>query len=179
MTCNTQGDQTYVPRGIHRQVAQSTSFQNIHVTMPQGGGTTAVRVSYGEWLGYISASLARKLHVITRRKETDRIVGGFMSDLTFFGGNIHRDEGRQSTVHSTRYITFTSCAIAVSMIWFVSLQNHQSRDSPILTFSIKELGLDLEEYPGFFCVHCIPVDKFWRHRQPGDWETDSTGLPFH
>ncbi|KAH8800365.1 pectate lyase superfamily protein-domain-containing protein [Xylogone sp. PMI_703] len=101
---NTQGDQTYVPTGIHWQVAQSTSLQNIHVTMPQGGGTTAVGVF------------------------TENGSGGFMSDLTFFGGNIGMRVGSQQ--FTARDITFTSCSIAVSMIW-----HHHA-----LTFSDRDWG---------------------------------------
>jgi hypothetical protein len=88
---NTAGDQTYVPTGIHWQVSQSTSLQNIDVVMPQGGGTTAVGIF------------------------TENGSGGFMSDLTFFGGNIGMRVGSQQ--FTARDITFTSCAVAVSMIW--------------------------------------------------------------
>lgn len=88
---NTSGDQTYVPTGIHWQVAQSTSLQNIDFVMPLGGGTTAVGVF------------------------TENGSGGFMSDLTFFGGNIAMRVGSQQ--FTARHITFTLPAIAVSMIW--------------------------------------------------------------
>lgn len=88
---NTSGDQTYVPCGIHWQVAQSTSLQNIDVVMPLGGGTTAVGVF------------------------TENGSGGFMSDLTFFGGNIAMRVGSQQ--FTARHITMTLPATAVSMIW--------------------------------------------------------------
>ena len=44
---NTQGDQTYVPTGIHWQVAQATSLQNIDFKMSVSdaeGSTTSVGV---------------------------------------------------------------------------------------------------------------------------------------
>lgn len=44
---NTQGDQGYVPTGIHWQVAQATSLQNIYFNMPvsdSSGATTAVGI---------------------------------------------------------------------------------------------------------------------------------------
>ncbi|KAK4238373.1 glucan 1,3-beta-glucosidase [Achaetomium macrosporum] len=88
---NTSGDQTYVPTGIHWQVAQSTSLQNIDVVMPLGGGTTAVGIF------------------------TENGSGGFMSDLTFFGGNIAMRVGSQQ--FTARHITITLPATAVSMIW--------------------------------------------------------------
>jgi hypothetical protein len=40
----TDGPQDYGPTGIHWQVSQSTSLQNIFFNMPQGGGTTAVGI---------------------------------------------------------------------------------------------------------------------------------------
>ncbi|KAH8805231.1 pectate lyase superfamily protein-domain-containing protein, partial [Xylogone sp. PMI_703] len=86
---NQAGDQTYVPTGIHWQVAQSTSLQNIHVTMPQGGTHVGIFTENGS--------------------------GGFVSDLTFFGGNIGMRVGSQQ--FTARDITFDNCAVAVSMIW--------------------------------------------------------------
>jgi glucan 1,3-beta-glucosidase len=44
---NTQDGQTYVPTGIHWQVAQATSLQNIDFVMPisdSSGETTAVGI---------------------------------------------------------------------------------------------------------------------------------------
>jgi hypothetical protein len=88
---NTSADQTYVPTGIHWQVAQATSLQNIDFVMPLGGGTTAVGIF------------------------TENGSGGFMSDLTFFGGNIAMRVGSQQ--FTARHITMTLPATAVSMIW--------------------------------------------------------------
>lgn len=61
---NEDKGQVYVPTGIHWQVAQATSLQNCHFEMPQGGGTQAVGVFM------------------------ENGSGGFVSDLSFFGGNI-------------------------------------------------------------------------------------------
>ncbi len=88
---NTLGDQEYVPCGIHWQVAQSTSLQNIDVVMPLGGGTRAVGIF------------------------TENGSGGFMSDLTFFGGNVAMHVGSQQ--FTARRITMTLPATAVVMIW--------------------------------------------------------------
>lgn len=88
---NVSGDQTYVPTGIHWQVAQSTSMQNVAITMPLGGGTTAVGIF------------------------TENGSGGFMSDMSFFGGNIGMRVGSQQ--FTARGLTFTLQATAVSMIW--------------------------------------------------------------
>ncbi|KAH8810663.1 pectate lyase superfamily protein-domain-containing protein [Xylogone sp. PMI_703] len=88
---NQSGDQTFVPTGIHWQVAQSTSLQNIDFVMSLGGGTTAVGLF------------------------TENGSGGFMSDLTFFGGNIAMRVGSQQ--FTARDITITLPSVAVSMIW--------------------------------------------------------------
>jgi hypothetical protein len=91
---NVDGDQTYVPTGIHWQVAQSTSLQNLHFNMPvsnSNGTTTAVGIF------------------------TENGSGGFMSDLTFVGGNIGMRVGSQQFTASN--LQFTSCLTAVSMIW--------------------------------------------------------------
>jgi glucan 1,3-beta-glucosidase len=91
---NTQGDQTYAPTGIHWQVAQATSLQNIHFQMPvsdASGATTAVGIFM------------------------ENGSGGFVSDLSFFGGNIGFRAGSQQFTASN--LQFTSCLTAISMIW--------------------------------------------------------------
>jgi len=46
---------------------------------------------------------------------TDNGSGGFVPDLTFFGGNIGwRAGSQQFTAHN---LAFTDCATVVSMIW--------------------------------------------------------------
>ncbi|KAK3689920.1 pectate lyase superfamily protein-domain-containing protein [Podospora appendiculata] len=91
---NTDNGQTYVPTGIHWQVAQATSLQNIDFVMPVSdstGSTTAVGIFM------------------------ENGSGGFLSDLTFFGGNIGFRAGTQQ--YTARGLTFTSCLTAISMIW--------------------------------------------------------------
>ncbi|KAL2822638.1 pectate lyase superfamily protein-domain-containing protein [Aspergillus granulosus] len=91
---NQEGDQTYVPTGIHWQVAQSTSLQNLHFNMPlstAAGATTAVGIF------------------------TENGSGGFMSDLSFYGGNLGMRVGSQQFTATN--LQFTSCLTAVSMIW--------------------------------------------------------------
>lgn len=56
----TDNDQEWVPTGLHWQVAQATSLQNLDFIMPLGGGTTAVGIFM------------------------ENGSGGFMSDLTLF-----------------------------------------------------------------------------------------------
>jgi hypothetical protein len=44
---NQSGDQTYVPTGIHWQVAQATSLQSISITMTQGSAAVGVFTENG------------------------------------------------------------------------------------------------------------------------------------
>jgi glucan 1,3-beta-glucosidase len=91
---NTDDSQTYVPTGIHWQVAQATSLQNLKFTMPVSdstGSTTAVGIFM------------------------ENGSGGFLSDLTFIGGNIGFRAGSQQ--YTARNLQFTSCLTAISMIW--------------------------------------------------------------
>jgi hypothetical protein len=91
---NYDHGQEYVPTGIHWQVAQSTSLQNIYFKMPVSTAsqtTTAVGVFM------------------------ENGSGGFVSDLEFFGGNIGFRAGSQQ--YTARNLQFTSCLTGVSMIW--------------------------------------------------------------
>ncbi|RHZ63561.1 hypothetical protein CDV55_106217 [Aspergillus turcosus] len=91
---NYDQGQEYVPTGIHWQVAQSTSLQNIYFNMPVSTAsqtTTAVGVFM------------------------ENGSGGFVSDLEFFGGNIGFRAGSQQ--YTARNLQFTSCLTGVSMIW--------------------------------------------------------------
>jgi len=86
--------QMYVPTGIHWQVAQATSLQNIHFNMPLSTPdqtTTAVGIFM------------------------ENGSGGFLSDLTFYGGNIGFRAGSQQ--YTARNLQFTLCLTAISMIW--------------------------------------------------------------
>ncbi|OAA64380.1 glycoside hydrolase family 55 protein [Niveomyces insectorum RCEF 264] len=79
--------------GIHWQVAQATSLQNIAFHMRQDGGTSNKQV--GIFM--------------------DNGSGGFMADLTFVGGQYGAFFGNQQ--FTTRNLTFTNCQTAIYMNW--------------------------------------------------------------
>ncbi|PKX93882.1 exo-beta-1,3-glucanase Exg0 [Aspergillus novofumigatus IBT 16806] len=79
--------------GIHWQVGQATSLQNIRFEMIRGGGD------------------ANKQQGIFM----DNGSGGFMSDLTFNGGNYGMFVGNQQ--FTTRNLSFNDCNTAVFMNW--------------------------------------------------------------
>ena len=90
-------DLTAVPKGagagIHWQVGQATSLQNIRFEMVKGGGE------------------ANKQQGIFM----DNGSGGFMSDLTFNGGNYGMFLGNQQ--FTTRNLTFNGCQTGIYMNW--------------------------------------------------------------
>ncbi|KAJ5693837.1 hypothetical protein N7536_004249 [Penicillium majusculum] len=90
-------DLTSVPAssgaGIHWQVGQATSLQNIRFEMVKGGGD------------------ANKQQGIFM----DNGSGGFMSDLTFNGGNYGMFLGNQQ--FTTRNLVFNDCQTAIFMNW--------------------------------------------------------------
>ncbi|KAJ5627671.1 hypothetical protein N7490_009899 [Penicillium lividum] len=90
-------DLTAMPKGsgagIHWQVGQATSLQNIRFEMVKGGG------------------IANKQEGIFM----DNGSGGFMSDLTFNGGNYGMFLGNQQ--FTTRNLTFNDCNTAIFMNW--------------------------------------------------------------
>ncbi|KAJ5294891.1 hypothetical protein N7508_009712 [Penicillium antarcticum] len=90
-------DLTSVPQGsgagIHWQVGQATSLQNIRFEMVKGGGD------------------ANKQQGIFM----DNGSGGFMSDLTFNGGNYGMFLGNQQ--FTTRNLTFNGCQTGIFMNW--------------------------------------------------------------
>ncbi|KAJ5937656.1 hypothetical protein N7454_003998 [Penicillium verhagenii] len=90
-------DLTAMPKGsgagIHWQVGQATSLQNIRFEMIKGGGS------------------ANKQEGIFM----DNGSGGFMSDLTFNGGNYGMFLGNQQ--FTTRNLTFNDCNTAIFMNW--------------------------------------------------------------
>ncbi|KAL1962380.1 hypothetical protein VTN77DRAFT_9719 [Rasamsonia byssochlamydoides] len=79
--------------GIHWQVAQASSLQNIRFEMVQGGGD------------------ANKQQGIFM----DNGSGGFMTDLVFNGGNYGMFVGNQQ--FTTRNLTFNGCNTAIFMNW--------------------------------------------------------------
>ncbi|KAJ5131227.1 uncharacterized protein N7515_007266 [Penicillium bovifimosum] len=82
-----------VGAGIHWQVGQATSLQNIRFEMVKGGGD------------------ANKQQGIFM----DNGSGGFMSDLTFNGGNYGMFLGNQQ--FTTRNLVFNDCQTAIYMNW--------------------------------------------------------------
>lgn len=78
--------------GIHWQVAQATSLQNIVFNMVKGGTNNKQQGIF-----------------------MDNGSGGFMTDLTFNGGNIGAFLGSQQ--FTTRNMTFNDCNTAIYMNW--------------------------------------------------------------
>ncbi|KAI4194277.1 MAG: hypothetical protein LQ350_007859 [Teloschistes chrysophthalmus] len=78
--------------GIHWQVAQATSLQNIRFEMIQGGNNNKQQGIF-----------------------MDNGSGGFMSDLVFNGGNYGAFFGNQQ--FTSRNLTFNSCNTAIFMNW--------------------------------------------------------------
>jgi glucan 1,3-beta-glucosidase len=91
---NTDNGQLYVPTGIHWQVAQATSLQNLYFNMPVSTATQSA-TAVGVFM--------------------ENGSGGFLSDLVFFGGNIGFRAGSQQ--YTARSLHFTSCLTAISSIW--------------------------------------------------------------
>ncbi|KAI1114872.1 pectate lyase superfamily protein-domain-containing protein [Nemania sp. NC0429] len=85
---------SYVATGIHWQVGQATSLQNLHFEMPLSDADGAVT------------------HVGIFMENGS---GGFLSDLTFYGGAIGFRAGTQQ--YTARNLSFTLCLTAVSSIW--------------------------------------------------------------
>ncbi|KAF3902585.1 hypothetical protein ABW21_db0207765 [Orbilia brochopaga] len=79
------------PAGIHWQVAQATSIQNVRIIMSSGPDTTHVGI-------YMENG-----------------SGGFMSDVTFNGGKIGAYLGNQQ--FTIRKFSFQGCQTAVHMLW--------------------------------------------------------------
>ncbi|GKT58402.1 glucan 1,3-beta-glucosidase [Colletotrichum tofieldiae] len=86
-----ENDQDLVPTGIHWQVSQATSLQNLVFDMPTTSTTTAVGIF------------------------TENGSGGFVSDLEFNGGNIGWRAGSQQ--YTARNLVFNQCNMAVQMVW--------------------------------------------------------------
>jgi glucan 1,3-beta-glucosidase len=82
-----------VGAGIHWQVAQATSLQNIVFNMRTDGGTA--NAQQGIFM--------------------DNGSGGFMTDLTFNGGKFGAFFGNQQ--FTTRNLTFNNCQTAIFMNW--------------------------------------------------------------
>ncbi|KAI2615067.1 pectate lyase superfamily protein-domain-containing protein [Hypoxylon sp. NC1633] len=87
-----QDDLPIAPTGIHWQVAQATSLQNLLFKMPPKSKDTT-------HVGII----------------TENGSGGFVADLVFEGGNIGWRAGSQQ--FTARGLAFKGCNVAVEMIW--------------------------------------------------------------
>jgi glucan 1,3-beta-glucosidase len=87
----TQVDPSVVISGIHWQVAQATSLQNIVFEMPTGATSTHQGIFM------------------------DNGSGGFMSDLIFNGGKVGAFLGNQQ--FTSRNLTFNGCNTAIYMNW--------------------------------------------------------------
>jgi hypothetical protein len=79
------------PTGIHWQVAQATSLQNIRFVMSQAPGTTHIGIFM------------------------ENGSGGYLGDLTFVGGAIGMRCGSQQ--FTSRNLNFQFCTQAIEMIW--------------------------------------------------------------
>ncbi|KAF2434278.1 pectin lyase-like protein [Tothia fuscella] len=82
------------PVGIHWQVSQACTLQNIHFKMPIAGVNGEVR-----HLGIFMENGS----------------GGFVSDLTFLGGKVGFIAGNQQ--YTARNLKFTRCETAIEMLW--------------------------------------------------------------
>ncbi|PGG96344.1 hypothetical protein GX51_07874 [Blastomyces parvus] len=87
-------DQPLVPTGIHWQVSQACSLQNLVFNMPKGTDSNKVT------------------HVGIFMENGS---GGFVSDLVFNGGNIGWRAGSQQ--YTAMNLKFNGCLTAVQMIW--------------------------------------------------------------
>ncbi|KAJ6263043.1 Glucan 1,3-beta-glucosidase [Drechslerella dactyloides] len=92
---NKNGGQEYVATGIHWQVAQATSLQNIDFNMPVSNGGASSTKAVGIFM--------------------ENGSGGFLSDLKFNGGSIGFRAGSQQ--FTARGLEFNKCLTAISMIW--------------------------------------------------------------
>lgn len=91
-------DQPLVPTGIHWQVSQATSLQNLVFNMPKGSTSSATK------------DVPTHVGIFTENRS-----GGFVSDLTFNGSAIGWRVGSQQ--FTARNLTFEGCLTAVQMIW--------------------------------------------------------------
>ncbi|KFX87604.1 hypothetical protein V490_08138, partial [Pseudogymnoascus sp. VKM F-3557] len=89
-------DQPLVPTGIHWQVSQACSLQNLYFEMPEASSEDDEKVTH---VGIFMENGS----------------GGFVSDLTFKGGSIGWRAGSQQ--YTVINLKFQNCLTAVQMIW--------------------------------------------------------------
>lgn len=119
-------DQPLVPTGIHWQVSQACSLQNLVFNMPEASDDGSVT------------------HVGIFMENGS---GGFVSDLEFNGGNIGWRAGSQQ--YTAMNIKFNGCATAVQMVWDWGF-NWQRVDvqSAAIAFNISGRGGDTGQGTG-------------------------------
>lgn len=113
--------------GIHWQVAQATSLQNIQFKMVSGGGTS--NHQQGIFM--------------------DNGSGGWMTDLSFSGGNYGMFVGNQQ--FTTRNLTFNGCNTAIFQNWDWAWQYHG------LNINNCGIGLDMSNSPSNQTVGSVSV----------------------
>ncbi|KEQ68194.1 pectin lyase-like protein [Aureobasidium namibiae CBS 147.97] len=91
---NTDNDQLYVPAGVHWQVGQATSITYCDFKMAVSSGSQSA-TAVGIYM--------------------ENGSGGFVSDLTFTGGNIGFLAGSQQ--FTANNLQFTSCLTAIKQQW--------------------------------------------------------------
>jgi hypothetical protein len=89
-----ENGQSLAPTGLHWQVSQACSLQNLHFKMPTASGSN------------------KPTHVGIFMENGS---GGFVSDLTFEGGAIGWRAGSQQ--YTARGLKFKNCITAIQMIW--------------------------------------------------------------
>ncbi|KAI0490352.1 pectin lyase fold/virulence factor [Xylaria cf. heliscus] len=92
-----ENDQPLVPTGIHWQVAQATTLQNLVFNMPKSSSSS-------------SDNATTAVGIFTENGS-----GGFVSDLTFNGGNIGWRVGSQQ--YTARNLKFNDCLTSIQMVW--------------------------------------------------------------
>lgn len=130
-----QDDLPIAPTGIHWQVAQATSLQNILFKMPKRSKDTP-------HVGLI----------------TENGSGGFVCDLEFQGGNIGWRAGSQQ--YTARGIKFKDQNVAVEMIWDWGFNWHGiTVEGPDVAFNLSTLAGDSGQGVGSVSfVDCVLRD---------------------
>ncbi|KAI0443520.1 pectin lyase fold/virulence factor [Xylaria telfairii] len=138
-----ENDQPLVPTGIHWQVAQATTLENLVFNMPKSNSSS-------------SEDATTAVGIFTENGS-----GGFVSDLTFNGGNIGWRVGSQQ--YTARNLKFKDCLTSVQMLWDwgFNWQNVEI-DGGAIGFNISGAGGDSGQGTGSVSlidcsVHDVPV----------------------
>ncbi|KAK8128767.1 glucan endo-1 3-beta-glucosidase [Apiospora sp. TS-2023a] len=112
-------DQKLVPTGIHWQVSQACSLQNLLFRMPTAGASGDPPTHVGVF--------------------TENGSGGFVSDLMFEGGAIGWRVGSQQ--YTATSLQFRNCITAVQMVWDWGFNWHKiDIDGGSIAFNISGRG---------------------------------------